>query len=182
MLVKLLHEVPDSLFDPVVKEVNAIDWSGPNIVNRGNKVYQLQLRKPVDDTGTGYGTGCQCDDNPVFENQFSAVRELVSWIQNYVTGSPVGRVMITNLVARGSYPAHVDPGEYYEVYSRYHVPIITNPAVFFSGGARTRHEHMPVKWLSRLNNRLLHQVDNASGQNRIHIIADIADPGGNQIF
>jgi aspartyl/asparaginyl beta-hydroxylase (cupin superfamily) len=113
---------------------------------------------------------------------FQAVRTLSQWMFETVSGKTMGRIMIVNLEPRGRVPLHVDPKDYFEMYSRFHVPLKTNPGVVFNGENGTANEHMPLGYLSRLNNRLPHQLDNNSDENRIHLIVDIETEGGNQIF
>lgn len=124
----------------------------------------------------------ECEDNPQFKDLFPAVRNLCDWMHSQVSGKRMGRIMIVNLAPGGKVSPHIDPLIYFETYSRYHVPLITNPEVVFSNGSNNNFERMPVKRLCRLNNRTMHQVENLSALNRIHVIADIETQGGNKIF
>jgi hypothetical protein len=90
--------------------------------------------------------------------------------------------MITRLEAKSNVEAHIDPYEYFETYSRFHIPIITNKNVVFNGDTDTPNEHMPVQTLCRLNNRKLHGVSNNGDDFRVHIVIDIEIEGQNNIF
>ena len=43
-------------------------------------------------------------------------------------------------------------------------------------------EHMPIQSVCRLNNRMMHRVENRSSTYRVHLIVDVELDGGNNIF
>jgi len=193
MLVKIIQEVPDHIFNPALAEINQINWSNIQDPSRsGRSVFatstSIHVRRhavgnrPYPKTIEEWSVICECEDNPLLEGKFSAVRNLANWMVDTVSGQALGRIMIVNLAPNGRVPAHIDPLDYFAMYSRFHVPFKTNSKVTFSGGPGKPTEHMPYKHLSQLNNRLMHQLDNNSDENRIHVIVDIALEGGNQIF
>lgn len=193
MLIRTIGPVPDEIFRPALDEINCIDWqSVQDPSRRGNAVFatstSIHLRRhqvgnrPMPKTIEEWSVIVECEDNPQYKDKFPSVRQLAHWMYQQVNGIALGRIMIVNLAPRGHVPAHIDPLDYFAMYSRFHVPFKTNNNVTFSGGAGTEKEHMPQGHLSQLNNRLLHQLDNDSDENRIHVIVDIALPGGNQIF
>jgi hypothetical protein len=193
MLVKIIQEVPDTIFNPALEEINKIDWASVQDPSRaGRAVFatstSIHVRRhavgtrPYPRTIEEWSMICECEDNPLVAGQFMAVRALANWMFKTVNGQALGRIMIVNLGPGGRVPLHIDPMDYFAMYSRFHVPIKTNSLVTFSGGTDTPIEHMPQKNLCQLNNRLSHQLDNNSTENRIHVIVDIAVPGGNQIF
>lgn len=181
------------MFNSALEEVSKIDWSQITDYARTKRPQfatstSIHIRRPVPTLNSfsksvkEWSKICECEDNPHWDNQFPAVRKLADWMFKAVKGKTMGRIMIVNLAARGQVPIHIDPADYFEMYSRFHVPIKTNLNVVFSGGPDTELEHMPYQYLCRLNNRLMHQLDNNSDENRIHIIVDIETEGGNQIF
>lgn len=193
MLVKILEEVPDNLFYGAMQEIDSVNWATVIDPSAGIRASlpgarSIHIRKINVGNGawpktiTEWAKTCECDDNPAFLNQFYAVRQLVSWINQRVNGTIVGRVMITNLTAGSTIPPHVDPLNYFDMFSRFHVPFRTHTNVTFGGGKGTPKEHMPFKWLSRLNTKLRHGVENHSQVDRIHLIADVATPEGNIPF
>ena len=193
MLVKIIEQVPDILFNSALEEIQNIDWSKiDDSVRRRRAEFatssSIHIRVASSKLTLGkksvneMSTVCECEDNAVWSNQFNAVRRLSDWMFKTVNGKTLGRIMIVNLEPQGQVPLHVDPKDYFEMYSRFHVPFKTNPNVVFNGGEDTENEHMPLQYLSRLNNRLPHQLDNNSDENRIHLIVDIETEGGNQIF
>jgi hypothetical protein len=193
MLVKIIDQVPDIIFNLAQEEILNIDWSKiDDSVRRRRAEFatssSIHLRIPAPTLTEGKqsvnqkSTVCDCKDNLLWQNMFQAVRTLSQWMFETVSGKTMGRIMIVNLEPRGRVPLHVDPKDYFEMYSRFHVPLKTNPGVVFNGENGTANEHMPLGYLSRLNNRLPHQLDNNSDENRIHLIVDIETEGGNQIF
>lgn len=193
MLVKILQEVPDSIFNPALEEISHIHWNTVQDPSRSSRSVfatstSIHVRRhavgdrPYPTTIKEWSMICECEDNPDVADKFPAVKELAQWMYDAVGGQALGRIMIVNLEPRGRVPIHIDPYDYFAMYSRFHVPVKTNPDVIFSGGPGTPVEHMPYRHLSQLNNRLMHQLDNNSDENRIHVIVDIAVEGGNQIF
>lgn len=192
MLVQQICQVPDEVFDPAFEEVKNIPWQVINDHRSNNPVFatstsvHLRVHKPppgvIPKTVDEWSSIVECRDNPYTLPRFPAVYSLAKWMYNQVNGIALGRIMIVNLEPGGHVAPHIDPRDYFEMYNRYHVPFKTNSQVLFSGGPNTEQEHMPLKVLSRLNNRLMHQLDNFSDENRIHLIVDIALEEGNQIF
>jgi hypothetical protein len=194
MLVKTITQVPDNIFQPALAEIESIDWQQISDPSRSSsKVFStssaIHIRahkppqgKPLPRTIEEWSVITECIDHPQWVDQFHAVRLLANWMMESVEGKALGRIMIVNLAAQGNVPPHIDPLDYFAMYSRFHVPFKTNAQVVFSGGAGTAEEHMPYQTLCQLNNRLMHRLDNRSQENRIHVIVDIALENGNQIF
>lgn len=193
MLVKHLSQVPTEIFNPALEEIEKINWSDIQDPSRRNNLVfststSIHVRRhrvpngPLPKSIEEWSMITECEDAPQYQGQFLAVRQLADWMVQEVNGVALGRIMIVNLAPRGRVPIHIDPLDYFAMYSRFHVPFKTTPAVTFSGGPGTVQEHMPLGQLSQLNNRLPHQLDNDSDLNRIHVIVDIALKGGNQIF
>lgn len=193
MLVRTIADVPDSVFDPALTEINTINWQEVRDPSRRNSAAfststSIHVRRhripngPLPRSIEEWSVITECEDTPDHVGKYSAVRQLADWMLNEVGGIGIGRIMIVNLAPRGHVPIHIDPLDYFVMYSRFHVPLKTNQLVTFSSGPGTEKEHMPYKKLSQLNNRLPHQLDNDSDENRIHVIVDIALKGGNQIF
>lgn len=193
MLVQILDTIPKDLLDSVTSEIATIDWDNRpqdprakySVFQHSQTIHLRTHKKPDDFTPTTineWSRILECVDNPTMKDKFPAVKQLAQWVYERVGGIQMGRIMIINLVARGKVAIHIDPLDYFEKHSRYHVPIKTNPNVTFSGEPGTPLEHMPQGHLCRLNNRLLHRLDNDSDENRIHVLIDIETPDGNQIF
>lgn len=191
-LVQILDDVPDQLFSNCLTEINSIKWENVNDRRSLNPVFStstsihLRVHKPppgiIPKTVNEWSKIVECMDNPYTIKLFPNIMTLTDWIFKKVNGVILGRVMIVKLEPQGVVDLHIDPEDYFAMHSRYHVPLVTNPGVVFSGGPDTPKEHMPVKKLSRLNNRLPHMLENLSDQFRIHVIADIQTPDLNTIF
>jgi hypothetical protein len=194
MLVQTIDKVPEELFQTVVNEISGIDWNEVIDSDRAkrpvfatSRTIHLRTHKPPEDgpmptTINEWSVITECMDRPINMNKYPAVVELANWMYQRVGGIKMGRIMIVNLLPNGDVPPHIDPLDYFEMHSRYHVPVITNEQVVFYDGISNVQEHMPPGVLSRLNNRVKHAVTNRGTESRIHIIVDIATPGGNIIF
>lgn len=191
MIVEILSEVPDNIFNGCLYELSKINW---NMVNDGRKkgVFEtstsIHLRshdvsgqEHLPNTIDEFSAIVNCADNPRVIARFTAHYKAALWIKNQVNGISLGRIMIVRLEPRGSIALHCDPGAYFEKHSRYHIPLITNPGVKFVDKENNKF-HMPVKTLCRLNNLDFHGLENESDEVRIHLIADIAVAGGNSAF
>jgi hypothetical protein len=194
MLVQTIDKVPEELFQTVVDEINTINWQEIVNTNRdkrpvfdSSRTIHLRTHRPPEDgpmptTINEWSVITECIDRPINMRKYPKVVELAKWMYQRVGGIKLGRIMIVNLLPNGDVSPHIDPLDYFEMHSRYHVPVITNERVVFYDGISNVQEHMPSGVLSRLNNRVVHAVANRGTESRIHIIVDIATPGGNIIF
>lgn len=194
MLVKVIKPVPKEIFDSAAAQIQSIDWSSVfDPIREKNAVFatsrsipmrrpKLDFSKPIPKTVAEWSMITECENHPTNYNKYTHVARLCEWIMKEVEGIALGRIQIVNLAPRGTVSLHVDPLDYFEKYSRFHVPIKTNANVVFNSGPNTVNEHMPQGTLCRLNNRLPHQLENNSDEIRIHVIADIECKDGNQIF
>jgi hypothetical protein len=115
----------------------------------------------------------ECQDT-FLRTQLANTNNLVNWIYDRVSGEKLGRIMLVNLLAGGVVPNHIDKGPYFETYKRFHIPLITNEDVVFTGSKDGLSYHMPTGVLGILNNSDIHGIRNNSTNNRIHLIVDIA--------
>jgi len=193
MLVQQLKEVPDDLFAAAKAEIDAIDFDSikdprakAEVFNTSTaihlRVHKPPVGKPMPRTIDEWSVITECVNHPLNYSKYPAVIELCKWIYEQVGGIEMGRIMIISLAPGGDVAPHIDPLDYFEQFSRFHVPMKTNPGVVFNDGAGSPDEHMPYKTLCRLNNRLMHALYNRGTENRIHLLADIRQPGGNEIF
>lgn len=82
-----------------------------------------------------------------------------------------GLVLYVNLPAGGNITPHTDGGYYLSIVHRLHIPIITNPDVFFL--VKDTKFHMEEGYVYELNNQQSHGVKNLGDNQRIHLIVDI---------
>jgi hypothetical protein len=180
MLIETIGPVPEYLLRAALAEVNRLDWSSvPQDTNRKlSEVFATSTSVPmrVHDAPPGtwsveeYGEMVECVDTPL-RARFPSLNLLVGWMYRKVKGEHLGRIQLVRLEAGGDVPLHIDPGTYFQVHGRYHVPLITDEGtVFFSP---TEEGRMPQGILHRLNNRDLHGVRNESSAPRVHLIVDI---------
>lgn len=194
MLVKILEPVPESLFRSLQSEINSIDWKTIQDPERSSHPRfktskSISLRKHtvptegiVPDSPHEWSRVVDCVDVDHNIQQYPVTYELAQWIYKQVDGVSMGKILIVNLIGGGSVSVHQDLREYFEVHSRYHVPVITDERVVFVTGPLDKGEHMPLGYLSRLNNRSIHGVRNRTPHNRVHIIVDVETAEKNTIF
>ena len=196
MLIKPLFKIPEEIFNPAAEEIAAIDWKNfNNDTVRGRRpefkhcltisIRGANLINVSTDHSTNLKT-VECFDKPEFIIRHRSTFYLANWIAKELGGLALGRIMIVNLLPHGKIPIHGDslsPGDYHTVYSRFHIPFKTNEKVCFYGDdGYDFPEHVPYGMLSQLNNIAQHRVENHSEEDRVHVIMDVALPGGNYIF
>lgn len=98
-------------------------------------------------------------------------RKIAMQIMASMSGEQLGRVMITRLPAGKSIAPHSDvKGKYPHFYTRYHVPLISDPGVQFHCGGETVNMLPGSVWW--FNGHLEHAVINNSASDRINLIVD----------
>jgi hypothetical protein len=170
-------ELPALIMLKAVREVEAVDWGEVDSSERKSISYfshcdSLALRIP-DAEGVPFDqlpTVLTARDTQVRE-KFKALNAIITWLYYKVKGKELGRVSLIRLLAGKVINQHIDFGAYYQHYQRFHVPLITNPQVLFTG----EHEslHLPVGHVYRLDNLQMHGVRNDSEQDRVHLVVDI---------
>jgi hypothetical protein len=193
MLVQKICQIPDDLFYYAAEEIDNIEWSevqdprSKTSVFSTSKAIHLRVHRPPENkpwpnTVEGWSAIVETIDNPYQINNFPKIMSLVNWVYEKVSGVRLGRVMIIKVESGGNVNLHIDPLQYFEVHSRFHIPFKTNINVIFHSGNKDEGEHMPYKTLCRLNNRIEHAMSNNGSEDRIHLLIDVETPSGNEIF
>lgn len=94
---------------------------------------------------------------------------------HYPTGGEVIRAMAAKLLAGGKIKAHSDTHESFHCGHRIHVPITTNPRVWFTIDGRPY--QFKVGQVYEINNQKQHSVMNKGTEDRITFIFDYIPPG-----
>jgi hypothetical protein len=81
-----------------------------------------------------------------------------------------GRSRLMRLAPGATVPEHADINYHWFSRVRVHIPIVTEPGVRFYCGGESVHMGAGEAWL--FDNWRLHRVENASGCERIHLVAD----------
>ena len=79
------------------------------------------------------------------------------------------RIILVNLLSNGDIKAHADGGPLL-LSRRTHIPIITNPEVFFI--VNDEEKNMKEGEIWEIDNSKVHSVENLSDEDRIHFIID----------
>ena len=95
--------------------------------------------------------------------------------KHYPTGGDVIRAVAAGLKAGGKIKAHVDMHQSFHCAHRIHVPITTNPKVWFTIDGRPY--QFTVGQAYEINNQKQHSVANNGGEDRITFIFDYIPPG-----
>jgi hypothetical protein len=98
------------------------------------------------------------------------LQDIFAKIEKEYNGKVV-RAEIIKMLKNTKIRKHVDKGEMLSVSRRCHIPIITNPNVFFTVFNNT--VNMEEGYCYEINNCLPHAVENNSNLDRVHIIIDI---------
>jgi hypothetical protein len=83
-----------------------------------------------------------------------------------------GRSRLMGLAGKSTVPQHRDVNYHWYNRVRIHIPVITNPQVLFHCGARYVHMGTGEAWIFDSWN--MHWVENASDENRVHLVIDTA--------
>ena len=95
--------------------------------------------------------------------------------KHYPTGGEVIRAMAAKLLAGGKIKAHSDVHQSFHCGHRIHVPITTNPRVWFSIDGKPY--QLKVGRAYEINNQKQHSVANKGTEDRITFIFDYIPPG-----
>jgi hypothetical protein len=86
-------------------------------------------------------------------------------------GRPAERAMIVRLKAGGKIAEHTDEGLYADATTRFHVPLLTNPAAWMKSGEETA--HMERGFLYLFQKHVPHSAENGGDSDRVHLIVDV---------
>ena len=100
------------------------------------------------------------------------MREIIQ--KHYPTGGQVIRAVTAGLTAGGNIKAHVDMHQSFHCAHRIHVPISTNPKVWFTIDGRPY--QLKVGQAYEINNQRQHSVVNRGTEDRITFIFDYIPP------
>lgn len=178
MLLERITNVPLPYFNAAVIEAKRARWDQEDQVRKMSSVFNTStsIALRIHDAPLGhhtvfeYGEFVDCRDTPL-RAQYPAMNLLVNWMYKTVKGMHLGRIQLVKLFGQGKVPLHIDPGTYFDVHDRFHVPLITDEKTVFMSDVEEG--VMPLGVLCRLNNRGLHGVRNESTNDRVHLIVDI---------
>ena len=98
------------------------------------------------------------------------VSDIYEKLEELVKGKVV-RSEVINMLPNSRIRSHVDRSDVLYLSRRFHIPIITNKKCIFT--VEKEDFHLEQGNIYELNNRRYHSVENASNENRIHLIIDV---------
>jgi hypothetical protein len=132
------------------------------------------LRGPRVFTFEDYMLSTVAFDYPAMEDLKTVLLPLMRPILHELDVSELGFVIIARLKAGGHIDAHVDEGTYADHYSRFHIALNDLPGATLTVGGQAQHYAPGECWW--FNHKVEHFADNASDQDRIHLIFDAVTP------
>lgn len=118
------------------------------------------------DIGSKYAGTVRDPDSKLYK----LVKPIIEDLESLHNGR-VGRVIFPKLMAGKKIDGHIDGGNYLDVARRHHIPIITNPGVFFNIDNGLLNMFEGECW--EINNMRYHEVINNSNEDRVHLLIDI---------
>lgn len=123
------------------------------------------------DVSDPIGVMDDCDVVPYRGWDVLPARDMVLDIMRRVSGTRLGRVIISRLRPGASIAPHVDHGAPATYYSRFHVALQCLPgALNISGGESVQYRPGEVWWF---NNKVEHSIVNNSADDRIVMVMDV---------
>jgi hypothetical protein len=87
-------------------------------------------------------------------------------------GRHIHTALLIKLPAGKGIPTHVDAAPHFRLYSRIHIPIVTNPGCLFTVGGETKHLERGHMWEID-NDGKRHGVVNRGQEDRVHLLIDV---------
>jgi len=130
----------------------------------------IVLRGPNPDSTISVFDDCDSVAWPALELLPECTRLVIRLMDNQISLA-VGRVMVVRLKPGGVIDPHVDEGAYADVYSRFHIPLISGVGNAFTCGDETVTMLPGTAW--RFDHKQRHHVHNDSPDWRTHLIVDL---------
>jgi hypothetical protein len=103
-------------------------------------------------------------------NDVQFFNKLENILRNFYGEGYFIRIMFLQLSAGSNISPHCDSGESLIVNKRVHIPIKTSNKVFFTVGGDRR--VITEGEIVEINNQMIHQVENLSDEDRVHLVVD----------
>lgn len=135
-----------------------------------HKAAQDILIRFSDTSDTDIGDCLQCEWTEA-ATLLPAAKTIAVAVMAAMNGEQLGRVMVTRLPPGKTIQSHADViGEYANFYTRYHIPLISDPGVSFHCGEEAVNMTPGTVWW--FNGHLYHSVINNSASDRLNLIVD----------
>lgn len=103
--------------------------------------------------------------------EYPVTKDVIHWLMRAVNGTRLGRVMINKVAPGGRIDRHADEPVHADYWSRFHIVLHALPGNDFYCGGETINMTTGEVWYFR--NDLEHEINNNSGDYRVHLVIDI---------
>ncbi len=129
------------MLNDAVSEIDKINWdsiddgrSKRTIAFASSKTIQIRIHKQPKQLYSNvhdWGNIVETENHPIHFKIFPNVINLANWVLDKVSGKTLGRVFVAKLNPQGIIHPHIDSGKYFEVHSRFHIPVCTTSNAVF---------------------------------------------------
>lgn len=118
------------------------------------------------------GIAADTEYHSINKETYPYFQKTYTYLENFATniGGQLTRVMIVNLKPKTKVLPHIDEGNYYLNKDRYHLVVMTTGSVNICDGEKQIYKEGELWWF---DNKKIHEAENISDHERIHIIFDI---------
>jgi hypothetical protein len=109
--------------------------------------------------------------------RFPATREFMEAFAQ-ARGGQLGRARFARLPPGKRVSAHVDRGEYYRSRDRFHLVLVSERGSLLRAGGETARLQVGELWW--FDNKIIHDAENDSDRDRVHLIFDVTRPAAAQ--
>jgi hypothetical protein len=154
--------------DSIIEKLQHVDWDAfefrqkTYIVHKDTKTVPLMMNKDKK-LMDALPKQLIWDDFAIFEEELNKIKLILPRCE-------IVNAILVILPAGKNILPHRDKDLFFDLYSRIHIPIITNPKCLFTVDGETIHMKAGELW--EINNKKIHSVENNGEEDRIHLIID----------
>ena len=111
-------------------------------------------------------------DTDVPHRWYQTFKEDLDAIEEQLNAPHIHTALLIKLPAGKMITPHIDAAPHFKLYSRIHIPIITNPGCIFTVGGESKHLERGHMWEIDNDNKK-HSVVNLGTEDRVHLLIDV---------
>ncbi len=150
--------------DSIEEKLSQLDWSEYTFRQTRFNVHRETLTVPLLWNEVP-------SDQDVPHKWYPAFKEDLEVIEKALA-CHIHTALLIKLPAGKSIPSHVDAAPHFKLYSRIHIPIVTNPGCIFTVGRESKHMERGHMWEIDNDNKM-HSVSNLGSEDRVHLLVDV---------